>query len=398
MSDQTPASDVAPVVPARGETVVVAMSGGVDSSVVAALLVDAGCRVLGVTLRLWCYGESSTVSPAARTCCSRADVADARQVAAQLGFRHYLLDMRDDFEQRVIEPFVAAYAAGRTPNPCVECNTHLKFGQLLEFADEMGARYVATGHYARRVEAGGTPAILRGVDASKDQSYVLWGIKSALLDHVLLPVGWLTKAAVRQRAASLGLAVADKPDSQDICFVPEGRYADFVRARLDARGGSPALCAGDIEDTSGRVLGRHAGIVEFTVGQRRGLGVAAEEPLYVVGIEPERRAVRVGSATELLAAGVEARALNRLDGGSLAVGGRVAVQIRAGSTEHPARVVALDGHSIRAVFDQPVRAVVPGQSAAFYAGERLLAGGVIERAVDRASEQLTDRGSDGIPH
>ncbi len=381
MPDPTDTATGSSPLPTPDDTVVVAMSGGVDSSVAAALLGESGCRVVGVTLRLWCGTDPAAAavpSPAAKTCCSIQDIADAKRVAAQLGIRHYLLDLRQGFEEQVVAPFVAEYARGRTPNPCVECNTHLKFGYLLEVAEQLGAAYVATGHYARRSMADGVPAIRRGGDPGKDQSYVLWGIRRAMLERVLFPLGELDKTAVRERAAALGLEVAAKPDSQDICFVEEGRYAAFVRQRLGDQ-----VVPGTIEDLDGNLLGRHRGIVDFTIGQRRGLGLAASQPLYVVAIEPDTQTVRVGPAAALMAQGMRVERINRLQTEPFLPGRRLAVQIRAGQTAYDARITAATGDGVEIAFDAPVRAAVPGQSAAFYDGDRLLGGGIIEAGCHR---------------
>jgi tRNA-specific 2-thiouridylase len=377
-------------------TVLVAMSGGVDSSVAAALLRDQGYQVVGATLKLWCYGETA---PSGRTCCSLEDIADARRVAAHLGIRHVVLDMQGDFEARVITPFVDAYLAGRTPNPCVECNTHLKFGQLLATADAAGAEFVATGHYARRVRGpDGEAAVARAHDGRKDQSYVLWGIPAAVLERVLLPVGELDKGEVRQRAGDLGLEVASKADSQDICFVQGGRYADFVRARA-----GDAVRAGEIIDHTGRIVGRHEGVIHFTVGQRRGLGLAGEashSSRYVTAIDAASATVRVGSREALEAGGLVLERVNRQRRRPLARGERLSVQIRSGAGAVEAHVESPgppDAAEIAVRFSAPVRAVVPGQSGVLYEGDRVVAGGVIGAALPMHTREMSRRPAFDVP-
>lgn len=370
--------------------VVVAMSGGVDSSAAAALLLEAGHDVIGVFMRhaspaLPPIDRGSAASalpilPAAGSaghggCCSAADALDARRVADRLGIPLYALDLTDDFE-RIIDYFTVEYGRGRTPNPCVRCNTWLKFGRLFDYADAAGAAFVATGHHARLEPepGGGSPRLLRGRDRSKDQSYVLFEA-GASLARMLLPVGNLLKADVRRLAGRLGLATADKPDSQEICFVAAGEHARLVAARL---GGSRA---GPIVDTAGRVLGRHDGIEHFTVGQRQGLRVAVGTPLYVVRIEPETCRVVVGAAAEvpmsrLVAAG--ASWLGPLPSGPL----RCQVQCRSGRPAAPAMLTPLDAGRFEVVFDARSEvspgAISPGQAAVCYDGERVLGGGWIE--------------------
>ena len=363
--------------------VVVAMSGGVDSSVAAALLVEQGYDCVGVFMR----HASPALPPAAgplpvvetrpghQGCCSAADALDARRVADRLGIPLYPLDLTADFG-RIIDYFAAEYGRGRTPNPCVRCNTWLKFGRLFDHADAIGARHVATGHYARldRDPAGG-PRLRRGRDADRDQSYVLFDIPPARLERMLLPVGSLTKAAVRARAASLGLVTADKPDSQEICFVPPGEHARLVAARL---GGSRS---GEIVDTAGRVLGRHAGIEQFTVGQRQGLGIATGTRLYVVRIEATTCRVVVGSREEVPEHELVASQA-RWHGPPPTEPFAALVQCRAQREAAPAMVTPLPGERFHARFtggpEASPGAISPGQPAVVYVGERLLGGGWIE--------------------
>jgi tRNA-uridine 2-sulfurtransferase len=337
--------------------VLVAMSGGVDSSVAAALLRDAGHDVTGVTLKLW-GGESDS------GCCSAADVEDARRVAAQLDVPHYVFNFADDFESRVVEPYVDAYADGRTPNPCVECNRSIKFGRLLERADALGFDAVATGHHARvRRDDHGRWQLRRGLDAAKDQSYVLYMLGQRELGRALLPVGELTKAQVREHAAGLGLRTAAKAESMDVCFITRGGREEFVTARAGAR-------PGDVVDGHGAVIGAHDGVTGFTVGQRRGVGVATGERRYVVDLDAATATVTLGRREDLLRAAVELRDLRFVDGAP-AAGNLLDVQVRAHGTPQRGR---LDGSGVR--FERPQPRVAPGQVVALYDGDALLGGGI----------------------
>jgi tRNA-uridine 2-sulfurtransferase len=337
--------------------VLVAMSGGVDSSVAAALLRDAGHDVTGVTLKLW-GGESDS------GCCSAADIEDARRVAAQLDIPHYVFNFADDFESRVVGPYVDAYAGGRTPNPCVECNRSIKFGRLLERADALGFDAVATGHHARvRRDDDGRWQLRRGLDAAKDQSYVLYMLGQAELDRTLLPVGELTKAQVRDHAARLGLRTATKPESMDVCFITRGGREQFVTARAGARPGA-------VVDGDGAVIGAHDGVTGFTIGQRRGLGVATGERRYVVDLDAATATVTLGRRDDLLRDTVKLRDPRFVDGAP-AVGHLLDVQVRAHGTPQPGR---LDGSSVR--FERVQPRVAPGQVVALYDGDALLGGGI----------------------
>jgi tRNA-specific 2-thiouridylase len=365
--------------------ILVAMSGGVDSSVAAAMLVEAGHDCVGVFMR---HGQPAlppatdpaglpilpVAAPGHQGCCSAADALDARRVADRLGIPLYALDLTDDFE-RIIDHFAREYDRGRTPNPCVRCNSWLKFGRLFDHADAIGASHVATGHYARLSRgADGQPELRRGRDADRDQSYVLFDVRQDRLRRMLLPVGDLTKQEVRERARALGLATADKPDSQEICFVPPGEHARLVAARL---GGSRA---GEIVSADGLVLGRHDGIEHFTVGQRQGLGIAVGTPLYVIRIEPDTRRVVVGGRDAVPCHRLEAAEATWI--GTPPVGPFDGdVQCRAQRGPAPARVTPLAGGRFTAEFaadpDRSPGPISPGQPAVCYLGDRLLGGGWI---------------------
>ncbi len=356
--------------PMANTKIVVAMSGGVDSSLAAALLRDEGHEVWGISLRVWeperCRGDQE------RTCCSARDIRDARRVAAGLGIPFSSWDLRAEFEQEVIAPFVSEYRDGRTPNPCILCNSRIKFGLLLEKARQMGADGVATGHYARVTLEQGEVNLRKGADRSKDQSYVLFGIGRECLPRVRFPLGNLTKEEVRQRARSLGLDTAEKKESQEICFIPGNDYGTFVAGRLEASDVRP----GPILDTSGRRRGTHRGLIHYTVGQRRGLGIAGGEPLYVLRLHRRDNTLVVGGSGELASGTCPVAAvtwLSREPRGPF----RCTVKIRYRHPGAPAEVVpAGDGCLVR--FDAPQRAVTPGQAAVFYEGDRVLGGGWID--------------------
>jgi tRNA-specific 2-thiouridylase len=351
-----------------GGRVLVAMSGGVDSSVAAALLVEQGYDVVGATMKLFCHGDDLPDRP----CCSLDSVNDARRICQQLGVPHYVLNMERAFGHDVVEDFVAEYARGRTPIPCVRCNTFTKFRDLVAKAEAIDARWVATGHYAR-VENG---TLRRGVDPAKDQSYFLWGIDRRVLARLLLPVGTQTKAETRAVAHRLGLElIAEKVESQDICFVPDGDHTAVLRARLSAD--APALAPGSFVRTDGRVVGTHDGFGRFTIGQRRGLPGGFPEPMFVVDIRPTDRAVVIGTRDELLGNGVIAREVNWL-GDRPSVGSTVAVQIRHRAPAVTATLVRVDDEEIELALEEPVAAITPGQSLVLYSGDQVLGGGVIE--------------------
>jgi tRNA-specific 2-thiouridylase len=347
--------------------VVVAMSGGVDSAVAAARCVAAGDEVIGISLRLARDGNGS--------CCSLDDFHDARAVADRLGFPHYVFDLTAEFERTVVDPFVAEYLAGRTPNPCARCNQHVKFGTLWQRARELGAARLATGHYAR-TDADpetGRPRLLAARDAAKDQSYFLFALDEATLARTLFPVGELTKAEVRAAAAAFDLPVASKPESMEVCFVPSGDAAAFIERRVPAS----ALRPGRIVDEAGRTLGRHPGIHRFTVGQRRGLGLGGGPRRYVRRLDVARGTVVVDARDRLGDRGLVAREVSWVAGTAPGYGTSVAVRIRHRLTPIPARLDAAGDGFARVVYDRPGPAVTPGQAAVFYRGDVVLGGGWI---------------------
>jgi tRNA-specific 2-thiouridylase len=350
--------------------VAVAMSGGVDSSLAAAILKKEGYDVFGVSLRVFDPGECQESQE--KTCCSARDIRDARRVAAHLDIPFSSWDVRSEFEKEVIAPFSEEYLGGRTPNPCVLCNSRIKFGHLLEKVEAMGARWLATGHYAGIARKGGEYLLQRGADRGKDQSYFLFEIGAGVLPRVLFPLGGLSKDEVRRRAGDLGLPVADKKESQEICFVPGNDYGAFLKRRLSGRGVEP----GPIIDTDGRRLGTHRGLIHYTVGQRRGLGVAAGAPLYVLRIDGEKNTIVVGEDAELSGKTFHVLRTTWLRGdGRDNV--RAEVKIRNRHRQAPATIHPLGGSSCRVEFDTPQRAVTPGQAAVFYDGDTVLGGGWI---------------------
>jgi len=351
--------------------VVVAMSGGVDSSVTAALLVERGFEVVGISLQLYDHGSATGRKGA---CCAGQDIADARRVAERLGIAHYVLDYEGKFQREVIDDFADSYRRGETPIPCIRCNQRIKFRDLLATARDLGASALATGHYVRRIIGPDGPELHRARDAERDQSYFLFATTRTELDFLRFPLGELVKAETRALARHFGLAVAEKADSQDICFVPQGSYVRLVE-RLQPDAAEP----GDIVDLAGRVLGRHRGIAHFTVGQRKGLGIAAEAPLYVLRLDPEARRVVVGRNDELLRAQATASDVNWISIAPPREPVRAEVKIRnkhlaAKATLHPAAGPA----RVEVHFDEPQRAVTPGQAAVFYDGDLVLGGGWIE--------------------
>ena len=349
--------------------VVVAMSGGVDSSVAALLLARQGYEVIGVTLRLYAE-ERSDAAPLSRGCCTLEDIDDARRVCAAIGARHYVINAEREFRSAVIDHFLAEYERGRTPHPCIACNDMIKFSFLLDRALAMDADAIATGHYARaQRDANGTVRLLKAVDPTKDQSYVLFGLRQDQLQRLLLPVGGYAKSELRDLAREAGLGVADKPDSQDICFIPAGDYRQFLTLHREAT-------PGEIVNVDGGVIGAHKGVDRYTVGQRRGIGIASDAPLYVVRLEPEARRVVVGPESALYAPGLTAEGVNWVQGTPPDGPVQATVKIRYKAAESPA-IVEPTERGANVWFSDPQRAVTPGQAAVFYAGDELLGGGFI---------------------
>jgi len=381
--------------PPQPQTIAVAMSGGVDSSTVAALLRAQGHTLVGLTLQLWnqrrLAGRDGMPEAVVGRCCSIDDVYDARRVAEHLGIPYYLVNQEARFEAEVVRPFVAEYLAGHTPIPCTLCNNHLKFDALLTTARQIGADHIATGHYARNHfdPARNRWILSRPEDKSKDQTYFLFGLTQAQLARTLFPLGEMEKPAVRQLAAAAGLALAAKPDSQEICFIPNGDYAAFLAAYLDEQGEPLPDSSGDLVSPTGEVVGHHSGIHNFTIGQRKGLnlstpdGASSTAPRYVLAIHPDSQQVVVGADSELLSRDLRANRLNWIAIESLAPGQELRVEIKIRHRHQPAwATLRADSPShnsdqVHAVFDHPQRAITPGQAAVFYSGDEVIGGGWI---------------------
>jgi tRNA-uridine 2-sulfurtransferase len=355
--------------------VVLAMSGGVDSSVSAYLLKEQGYDVIGLFMRTGVHGADDSRADRKKGCCSAIDAGDGRRVADRLDIPFYALDFEQEFD-RIIDYFADEYLAGRTPNPCVVCNNWLKFGKLWSFGKQLDADFIATGHYAQVIQSDGGFELHRGVDPEKDQSYVLHGIRRSILPHLLFPIGGMRKEQVRQIARELGLSVADKPDSVEICFVPDNDHARLIRERR------PQLqTAGNFVDRDGQVLAEHDGIERFTIGQRKGLGYAAGSRRYVLEIVPETNDVVLGDHDDLLAGGLRASKVNWLTDGPPAQPSRCSVKIRYRHAGAPSVVTALPDGQAEVHFDEAQVAITPGQAVVFYDGPRVLGGGWIEEAV-----------------
>ncbi len=352
--------------------VLVGMSGGVDSSVAASLLLEQGYDVSGVTLHLY-DNEDAGISKA-RTCCSLADVEDARSVARRLGIEHYVFNFGPEFRKNVVGRFARGYGRGETPNPCIDCNRYIKFGKMLERAKLLGFDYIATGHYARvsHDAAGGRWLLKKAADASKDQTYVLYSLTQDALAHTLFPLGGMTKPEVRKMAAERGFVNARKPDSEDICFVPGGDYAGFLE---NVMGLKPE--PGDFVDSSGNVLGRHRGLIHYTVGQRKGLGLSFESPKYVLRKDASSNTVVLGGNGELFSGRFTAGDINLIAAEHLTEPVEAGVKVRYSQTEAAATLFPLCGGKVEVRFREPQRAVTPGQAAVFYCGDTVLGGGTV---------------------
>ena len=367
--------------------VVVAMSGGVDSSVVAAMLAGEGYEVVGITLQLYDHGVAMDVKGA---CCAGSDIHDARTVASKLNIPHYVLDYESKFKAAVMDDFADSYLAGHTPIPCVRCNQTVKFSDLLRTAKELGADCLATGHYVQRVSEGGEIRLKRGIDAGKDQSYFLFATTPEQLDYLRFPLGGMNKDETRKIATDLGLSVSNKPDSQDICFVPNGRYGDVVRKLRPG-----AIDAGEIVHLDGTILGTHKGVIDYTIGQRRGLGIGgrkdaddADGPLYVVGIDAAQHKVIVGPKSALACREVHLGEVNWINGTEAAKDGmQVQVKLRNTGMAAPAQLAAISGGHVTILLDEPQYGIARGQAGVIYDAaypDRLLGGGWIEKAPTEA--------------
>ena len=358
--------------------VIVAMSGGVDSSVAALLLKQASYDVIGVTMKLFDYPAESA-SAYNKGCCTLDDVEDARRVCQILDVPHYVFNLQKEFQAHVIDYFVQEYQRGKTPHPCIACNDRIKFSFLLQRARFLGASHVATGHYARILNDDEGWHLLRGLDASKDQSYVLFGMNQEQLSQTLMPVGGYPKDEIRRMAQDAGFPNADKPDSQEICFIPLGNYREFIQQKLTPK-------PGRFVNSAGETMGAHRGIEFYTVGQRRGLGITSPNPLYVTAIDPDSGDITIGPESELYQHSLRAEGVNYILGHAPASGTAVSIKIRYKSTQSPARLYPQNGHALLH-FDEPQRAVTPGQAVVFYRDDEVIGGGRIAHAPSPANSE-----------
>jgi len=363
---------------ATAKKVVIAMSGGVDSSLAARLLVEQGYDVTGITMKLWGYLDTGGRPTHDSNCCSLDDINNAKAECASLGIPHYTLDMSAEFKQIVMENFVSEYKAGRTPNPCIVCNTEIKWHGLLNKLDELGVDYLATGHYARKAKhtPSGNWVIGRGKDRIKDQSYVLWGIRGEDLERTLFPLGGLSKTEVRNLAAAANMRTADTPESMEICFVPDNDYRRFLNEQYPQV--IEASPAGDFVNSQGQVIGRHQGVFNYTIGQRKGLGLATGERVFVNKIDVENNVIYVGNRQDTQARSCVVDSCNWLIPESYVLGQPVKVQIRYNHAARAAVLFSLNGAEVKVNFDQPEHAITPGQSAVFYLNDQVVGGGIIK--------------------
>jgi tRNA-specific 2-thiouridylase len=379
--------------------IAVAMSGGVDSSAAAAILKEQGHELVGFTMQLWDQRRGINTDengdPLPSRCCSLDDVYDARRVAEELGFPFYVLNLERDFERDVVQPFVTSYLNGETPIPCVACNSRLKFASLDRLAVSLGCEKVATGHYARVEFDPSTNRykLLRGLNQQKDQSYFLWELTQSQLSRAMFPLGDISKPEARDAARRHGLAVAEKKESQEICFVPDGDYAGFIDRYLESEGETNRLPgAGEIVDTTGRVIGQHSGIQRYTIGQRRGIGIADERPLYVISLDVEKNQVVVGADQALLKSAFVAAGVNWVAFDNPVEPVRAEVRVRYRHTAAPATITPLENNRARVVFDEPQRAITPGQATVFYSGDEVVGGGWIVKPISDPRFQISDHG------
>jgi len=379
--------------------IAVAMSGGVDSSAAAAILKEEGHELVGFTMQLWDQRRGINTDengdPLPSRCCSLDDVYDARRVAEELGFPFYVLNLERDFERDVVHPFVTSYLNGETPIPCVACNSRLKFASLDRLAVSLGCEKVATGHYARVEFDPSTNRykLLRGLNQQKDQSYFLWELTQSQLSRAMFPLGEISKPEARDAARRHGLAVAEKKESQEICFVPDGDYAGFIDRYLESEGETNRLPgAGEIVDPTGRVVGQHNGIQRYTIGQRRGIGIADERPLYVISLDVEKNQVVVGADQALLKSEFVSAGVNWVAFDNPVEPVRADVRIRYRHTAAPATITPLENNRARVLFDEPQRAITPGQATVFYWGDEVVGGGWIVKPIPDPRSQISDRG------